>query len=245
MFGCGIGPMFDGTLPVSTFTPAELNLEWRWRADDAVINAGTMTVPDSEGNGYDISGGTHPSISTFPGSTRPSLLFNGTTQHLDGSKIGIPNTSGVIYTFVYVAYYTATGNRFVADLNTNAGTNGVAFDQGLDGVGPSLRKKGVSSDGTSDQKLNVPIYVEHLFRINSAGTTPSVTRINGIVAASSAPTANIVQPTGTTFGVGWFSSGATFFMSGHIGEQFLMVGALTTPDRAALAGYMNRYWSIT
>lgn len=238
--------MSDDGPRISTWTPLDLNLEWSLDpADvDMVTTPGSMTVADGASNGYTVVGATYPAASTFPGSTAPSLLFDGVNDHLDGSKIGLPATVGEIYTFVYFAYFTAAGNTFVADLNTNAGTSGIAFDQGLDGVGPSIRKKGVTSDGTTVQKLNVPIYVEHMFRVNSGATTPSTTRINGVLTASAVPNGNVNTPTGTSFGIGWFSSGSTFFMKGHLGRIFLARGALTVPQRAELAGFASRIYSI-
>lgn len=246
MPGPSVGPTRTRRRHASSFTPLDLDLVWLLDAADASIAGGTMTLLDGTGGSYSATGTTYPAIGVFPGTAdRPALIFDGVNDHLDGSVVALPAPVGAIYTLFYVAKYTASGNRFLLDMNTVAGgADGVAFDQGLDGAGPSMRKKGVASSGSSVAKTNVPVLVEHVFRVAAAHT--SAMRINGVATAVDNATAQISAPTGTGFGLGYFSSaGPLFYFAGALGVIGLARGALTVPQQAALSGWAALEFGIT
>jgi hypothetical protein len=241
MVGCGCGPMDAASAAVASWTPAELDLVWSLDAADASEAGGTLTMLDSSGNGHDATGTTFPAIDTFPGTTEPALLFNGTTHHLD-SATGGACVVGQIYTFVYVVEYDDDLSRFVAHLLTGAA--GCAAGHGLGVAGPVLWKLGVAFDGDATPISGAPVYVEHTFRVGAAHS--SQLRVNGVVVATADAAAQITSDgIDTGFGIGWVPAALSFYFKGYYGEAFLALGALTTPQRSAMASYMATRWGIS
>jgi hypothetical protein len=241
MVGCGCGPMDAAPVASSSWTPAELDLVWSLDAADASEAGGTLTMLDGSGNGHDASGATFPAIDVFPGTAEPALLFNGTTHHLD-SATGGACVVGQIYTFVYVVEYADDLSRFVAHLLTGAA--GCAAGQGLGTAGPVLWKLGVAFDGDTTPIGGAPVYVEHVFRVGAAHA--SQLRVNGVVVATADAAAQITSDgIDTGFGIGWVPAALSFYFKGYFGEAFLVLGALTTPQRSSMAGYMAARWGIS